>query len=113
MDRNIQRINRIIQDSVNDQIGEWHAVLGKKIGISKNKLDEYYEHYLNPVKNTCVHVFTKGKQKGNRCKSKVSDGRFCSKHKKDGEKDEEILLKIDLDHLEDPAWDSDISDNSE
>ena len=113
MDRNIQRINRIIQDSVSEQIRTYHVYLARKLSIPKDQLDEYYELYLNPVKSTCTHVFTKGKQKGKSCTVKISEGRYCSKHKKDGEKDEETLMKLDLQELEDPEWDSDITENSE
>ncbi len=113
MDRNLQRISRIIQDSVNDQIEVYHKYLSKKIGIPKNKLDEYYESYMNPVTTTCAHVFTKGKQKGQSCKIKITEGRYCSKHKKDGDKDDESLMKLDLQLLEDPEWETDLSDNSD
>ena len=113
MDRNLQRINRIIQDSVTDQIGLYHKYLSKKLSIPKSKLDEYYENYLNPVISTCAHVYTKGKQKGQTCKVKITEGRYCSKHRKDGEKDDETLMKLDLQQIEDPEWETDLSDNSE
>jgi hypothetical protein len=113
MDRNIQRINRIIQDSVNEQIELYHKHLAKKLNIPKATLDEYYDNYLNPVKVTCAHVFTKGKMKGQTCKVKIGSGRFCSKHKKDDQKDDETLMKLDLQQIEDPEWDTDLSENSD